>query len=109
MFSLHFKTSRRYSYKNGYSLRGCIKQSPNCVKNDPCDVIKIREMRGEVGKKTPKKEIDNPSFFDVTWLILSHFVKIVNFCEKLSIIGDYYDIFIGILKALYWSLETIST
>ena len=35
---------------------------PNCVKNDPCDAMKMREMRGEVGKKTPKKEMDNPSF-----------------------------------------------
>ena len=31
------------------------------LKNQPCDVIKMREMWGEVGK-TPKKEIDNPSF-----------------------------------------------
>ena len=26
------------------------------------DVIKMREMRGEVGKKTSEKEMDNPSF-----------------------------------------------
>ena len=26
--------------------------------------------RGEVGKKTPKQEMDNPHFYDVTWLIL---------------------------------------
>ena len=26
----------------------------------------MREIRGEVGKKTPKKEMDNPSFIDVT-------------------------------------------
>ena len=32
------------------------------LKKQPCDVIKMREMRGEVKKKTPKKEIDNPSF-----------------------------------------------
>ena len=31
-------------------------------KNDPRDVIKMREMREEVEKKTLKKEIDNPSF-----------------------------------------------
>ena len=24
-----------------------------CLKNHPCDVIKIREMRGKVRKKTP--------------------------------------------------------
>ena len=29
---------------------------------DSCDIIKMREMKGEVGKKIPKKEIDNPSF-----------------------------------------------
>ena len=28
----------------------------------PCDVVKIMEMRGEVEEKTPKKDIDNPSF-----------------------------------------------
>ena len=32
------------------------------LKNQPCDVIKMREMRREVRKKTPKKEIDNSSF-----------------------------------------------
>ena len=26
----------------------------------------MREMRGEVGKKTLKKEMDNPTFYDVT-------------------------------------------
>ena len=40
-----------------------------CLKNQPYDVIKMREMRGEGGKKTPKKEMDNPHFYDVTWLI----------------------------------------
>ena len=39
----------------------------NCVKNDQCDVIKMREMRGEVRTKTPKKVMDNPSFHDVIW------------------------------------------
>ena len=38
------------------------------LKNQPRDVIKMREMRREVGKKTPKKYMDNPSFFDKTWL-----------------------------------------
>ena len=33
-----------------------------------CDVIKMREMRGGVGKKPPKKEMDNHSF-DITCLI----------------------------------------
>ena len=36
--------------------------SMECLKNQPCDVIKMNEMRGEVGKKTPKKEMDNPTF-----------------------------------------------
>ena len=40
------------------------------IKNQPCDVIKMREMRGEVGKKTPKKRWIIPHFCDVTWLIL---------------------------------------
>ena len=26
-----------------------------CLKNKPCDVIKMREIRGEMGKKTPNK------------------------------------------------------
>ena len=33
-----------------------------CPKNQTFDVIKMREMRGAVGKKTLKKEMDNPSF-----------------------------------------------
>ena len=33
-----------------------------CLKNQPGDVIKMTEMRGEVGMKTPKKEMNNPSF-----------------------------------------------
>ena len=32
------------------------------LKNQPCDVINMREMRGEVGKKDPNKEMDNLSF-----------------------------------------------
>ena len=42
----------------------------NCVKNDPCDVIKMRELRGEVGKKTYKKEMDGHSFL---WLQMDDF------------------------------------
>ena len=34
----------------------------NFFLNQLCDVIKMRDMRGEVEKKTPKKEMDNPSF-----------------------------------------------
>ena len=41
-----------------------------CLKNQPCDVKKIREMRGEVGKKTlKKKRWIITHFYDVTWLI----------------------------------------
>ena len=28
-----------------------LRQRSNCVKNKPCDVIKMREMREDVGKK----------------------------------------------------------
>ena len=27
-----------------------------CHKNQQCDVIKMRELRGDVGKKSPKKD-----------------------------------------------------
>ena len=37
--------------------------------NQPCDVIKMRKMRGKVGKKTSKKRWIIPRFYDVTWLI----------------------------------------
>ena len=40
-----------------------------CIKNQPCDVIKMRKMRGEVGNKTPKKSWIIPHFYDITWLI----------------------------------------
>ena len=40
------------------------KTKPNlyhfCTTYDSCDLIKMRKMRGEVGKETPKME--NPSF-----------------------------------------------
>ena len=32
------------------------------LKNQTRDVIKMKEMRGDVEKKTPKKEMDNQSF-----------------------------------------------
>ena len=40
--------------------RSCDKEqfAAKLCKNDPYDV-----MKGEVEKKTPKKEMDNPSFF----------------------------------------------
>ena len=39
------------------------------LKKQPRDVINMRETRGEVGKKTPKKRWIIPHFYDVTWLI----------------------------------------
>ena len=39
-----------------------------CLKNQPCNVKKMREMREKVGKKTLKKEMDN-HFYDVIRLI----------------------------------------
>ena len=40
----------------------CTGNWTKCLKNQPYDVIKMREMKGEVGKKTPKTKMDNPSF-----------------------------------------------
>ena len=40
---------------------GPCRSGTKCLKNQPYDVMKMREMR-EVGKKPPKKEINNPSF-----------------------------------------------
>ena len=45
-----------------YENNGLLSRGGKSLKNQPRDVIKMIEMRGEVGKKTPKKEIDNPSF-----------------------------------------------
>ena len=47
-----------------------IRSWTECLKNKPCDVIRIREIREEVGMKTPKKTLDNPFIYDVTKLIL---------------------------------------
>ena len=38
------------------------RRNPICHTFDSIDVIKMREMRGEVGKITSKKGMDNPSF-----------------------------------------------
>ena len=48
-----------------------MRQSQNCVKKDPCDVIKMREMRGEEGK--------NP-LNDVTWLIFDTILTQFGLC-----------------------------
>ena len=43
-----------------YLVKFC--NGTKCLKNQSCDVIKMREIRGEVGKKNSKKEMDNHSF-----------------------------------------------
>ena len=61
---MYLNKTRTIILKKAKQEQHLIKQGqrPKCVKNHPCDVIKMREMRGEVDKKTPKKEMDNPSF-----------------------------------------------
>ena len=54
-----------YRLKNFDSLNNSLTCNwTKCLKNQPHDVIKMWEMRGEVGKKTPKKDMDNPSSFE---------------------------------------------
>ena len=47
------KEKPKYATANNYKCN-----FTKCLKNQTCDVIKIRKMRGEVGKK----DMDNPSF-----------------------------------------------
>ena len=52
-------------------------------------------MRGEVGKKPPKKEIDNPHFYDVTYLFLAtlhlHLYENLNFtCAGIFTLKDFF-------------------
>ena len=56
-----------------------------CLKNQPCYVIKMREMRWEVGNKTPKKEMDNP--FMKLWKVI--FFNISNFNHIITVTPDY--------------------
>ena len=44
----------------------------------------MREMNGEVGKKAPKKEMNNPSFFDVTWLIFEILCPVPMIIHKIT-------------------------
>jgi hypothetical protein len=37
-------------------FRPFFRKLTKCLKNKPCDVIEMREMRGEVGKKIPLKK-----------------------------------------------------
>ena len=49
-----------------------------CLKNQLCDVIKMSEMLGKMGKKTSKKEMDNHSFFMTSHgCFLRHFVQLL--------------------------------
>ena len=41
-------------------------------------------MRGEVGKKAPKKEMNNPSFFDVRWLIFEILCPVPMIIHKIT-------------------------
>ena len=52
-----------------FFLRAKLVAGQSVSKIKKSDVIKMREIRGKVGKKTPKKETDIPSFYDVTRLI----------------------------------------
>ena len=66
-FTVHqvkFKFTQEAQCRISYLIRFISKVSnfTKCLKNQPCYIIKMREMRGEVGKNTPNKEIDNPSF-----------------------------------------------
>ena len=44
-------------------------------KIQPCDVIKMKVMRGEVRKKPINKRWIIPHFYDVTWLIFEKLAK----------------------------------
>ena len=57
----HNKASKRI-IKNTKSNADKKRSGTKCLRNQPYDVIKMREMKGEVRKKTPKKEMD---FYDV--------------------------------------------
>ena len=46
------------------------------LKNQPCDVIEMSEMRGEVEKKNPKKDMDNHS---ILWRHMADFLSLYEF------------------------------
>ena len=61
-------------------------QSPIWVKNDPCDVIKMREMRGSKWERKPlKKRWIIPHFYDVTWMILDTILTQFGLCNTPSL------------------------
>ena len=51
-----------FSYYAGLTTLGTFIKFDSEAQYVSCDVIKMREMRGKVGKKTPVKEMDNPLF-----------------------------------------------
>ena len=51
-----------YPIFSRYSFLNIITFVVAVTVNQQCDVIKMREMKGEVEKKTHKKEMDKPSF-----------------------------------------------
>ncbi len=44
-----------------------------CLKSQQCDVIKMKEMRGEVGKNPRNNGWTIPHFYDITWFIFESF------------------------------------
>ena len=54
----------------------------NCVKNDPCEVIKMRERKGDVGKNTFKKRWIIPHFYDVTRMSFETILQQFGLCQK---------------------------
>ena len=57
-------------YQIYYVIIYCCNRT-KCLKNQPCNVIQMSKMREEVGKKTPKNEMDNPSFL---WRNMAYFL-----------------------------------
>ena len=53
-------------------IRPSTSRGTKCLKNHSCDVIKIREMRVEVGKKTLKNGWQNLSFL---WRHVTDFLR----------------------------------
>ena len=49
-------------------FKAVISNWTKCLKNQPCDVIKMKEMRVEVGSWKEKRWITT-HFYDVIWLI----------------------------------------
>ena len=63
----------------------------------------MREMRGKVGKKTPKKEMDNPSFL---LRQMDHFGHIFNTIWDLSILKINY-VYIKHSVCMYFAIMNV--